>query len=141
MRYYSDELKRIYDTEEELVKAELEAKKEKELSEVTRKQLAKKVEEADEKIDRAYEEYEAVKQEIQKIVDETNEKISNMINSAKKNIKDAEDERLIAIKDFNSKYGVYTETYSGDKATKQYNRIVNHFNSIFENVFNPFASI
>lgn len=141
MRYYSDELKRIYDTEEELVKAELEAKKEKELSEVTRKQLAKKVEEADEKIDKAYEEYEAVKQEIQKIVDETNEKISNMINSAKKNVKDAEDERLVAIKDFNSKYGVYTETYSGDKATKQYNRIVNHFNSIFENVFNPFASI
>lgn len=141
MRYYSDELKRIYDTEEDLVKAELEARKEKELSEVTRKQLAKKVEEADEKIDKAYEEYEAVKQEIQKIVDETNEKISNMINSAKKNIKDAEDERLIAIKDFNSKYGVYTETYSGDKATKQYNRIVNHFNSIFENVFNPFASI
>ena len=50
MRYYSDELKKFYDKEEDLVEAETEAKEKKELTEVTRKELAKKIEQADSNI-------------------------------------------------------------------------------------------
>lgn len=140
MKYYSEDLKKFYDSEEELVSAEKEAQEKKELAEVSRKEMAKKVDTANTRIKLAYENYEDAKKQVNEIVEEAKKKIKETIEPAKKEIKDAENERLEAIRDFNSKYGVYTETYTGDKAVEQYNRAVRHFNSIFENVWKPFSS-
>lgn len=140
MKYYSEDLKKLYDSEEELVSAEKEAQEKKELAEVSRKEMAKKVDMANTRIELAYENYEEAKKQVNEIVEEAKKKINEIIEPAKKEIKDAENERLEAIRDFNSKYGVYTETYTGDKAVEQYNRTINHFNSIFENIWEPFSS-
>ena len=141
MKYYSEDLKKFYDSEEELVSAEKEAQEKRELAEVSRKEMAKKVDMANTRIELAYENYEDAKKQVNEIVEEAQKKIDEIIEPVKKEIKDAENERLEAIRDFNSKYGVYTETYTGDKAVEQYNRAVRHFNSIFENVWKPFSSL
>ena len=132
MKYYSEYLNKFYDSEEELVSAEKEAQE--------KKEMAKKVDMANTRIELAYQNYEVAKKQVNEIVEEAKKKIKEIIEPAKKEIKDAENERLEAIRDFNSKYGVYTETYTGDKAVEQYNRAVRHFNSIFENVWKPFSS-
>ena len=140
MRYYSDELKKFYDKEEDLVKAETEAKEKKELTEVTRKELAKKVEQADSSIEIAYDNYNKAKEEVPKLVDETKTKINQIMEPARKQIEEAEHAKYEAIKEFNSKYGVYTATYTGDKAEQHYNKMIKHFNSVFENMWKPFSN-
>lgn len=140
MKYYSENLKKFYDSEQELLDAEKKANEQKEIAELSRKEMAKKVELANSRIDLAYSNYEEAKKQVAEIVEEAKNKIKELIEPAKKEIRDAQNERLEAIREFNSKYGVYTETYSGDKAIEQYNRVINHFDSIFENVWKPFSS-
>ena len=72
------------------------------------------------------------------IINEAKKQVKDILDPAKKEISDAENERMEAIKEFNEKYGVYTETFSGDKAVEQYNRVLNQFNSTFENFWKPF---
>ena len=74
----------------------------------------------------------------EKIINEAKKQVKNILDPAKKEISDAENARMEAIKEFNEKYGVYTETFSGDKAVEQYNRVLNQFNSTFENFWKPF---
>lgn len=139
LKFYSEETKKFYDTEEELVKAEKDAKEQKELIEVSRKELAKKVEEADSRIELAYQSYEKAKEEVSTIIEDAKKKAQEILEPAKKEIKDAEFARAEAIQNFNSKYGVYTTTYTGKKAQQEYNRIVNHFNNIFKDAWKPFS--
>lgn len=139
MRYYSDELKKLYDSEEDLVKAESEAKQTQKLAEESKKTLAKNIECANARVEEAYEKYEQVKQQASDIIKEARDKVTNILTPAKKEIEDAEHAKAQAIQKFNSKYGVYTTTYTGDKAEKEYNRIVNHFNNIFKDAWKPFS--
>lgn len=140
MKYYSEKLDKIYNTEEELNKAESAAEEEKALVEVTRKDLAKKVDEANSRIEEAYENYNKAKIEAKKIADEAKQKIQEILEPAKKEIKGAEYAKVEAIKEFNSKFGVYTATYSGEKAVAEYNRLVSQFSNVFDNIWRPFSS-
>lgn len=138
MKYYSEDLKKFYDSESDLLKAEEEAKKQKDIAENSRKEMARKIDEANARIDTAYKSYEAAKKQVNDIINEAKKQVKNILDPAKKEISDAENARMEAIKEFNKKYGVYTETFSGDKAMEQYNRVLNQFNSAFENVWKPF---
>lgn len=138
MKYYSEDLKKFYDSESDLLKAEDEAKKQKDIAENSRKEMARKIEEANDRIDRAYQSYDAAKKQVNDIINEAKKQVKNILDPAKKEISDAENDRMEAIKEFNEKYGVYTETFSGDKAVEQYNRVLNQFNSAFENFWKPF---
>lgn len=138
MKYYSEYLKKFYDSESDLLKAEDEAKKQKDIAENSRKEMARKIDEANDRIDRAYQSYDAAKKQVNDIINEAKKQVKNILDPAKKEISDAENERMEAIKEFNEKYGVYTETFSGDKAVEQYNRVLNQFNSAFENFWKPF---
>ena len=138
MKYYSEDLKKFYDSESDLLKAEDEAKKQKDIAENSRKEMARKIDEANDRIDRAYQSYDAAKKQVNDIINEAKKQVKNILDPAKKEISDAENERMEAIKEFNEKYGVYTETFSGDKAVEQYNRVLNQINSTFENFWKPF---
>ena len=138
MKYYSESLKKFYDSESDLLKAEEEEKKQQAIAETSRKEMAKNIEEANTRIDKAYQEYEVAKKKVEDLIAETRQKVKSILDPAKKEISDAENARMEAIKEFNEKYGVYTETFSGDKAVEQYNRVLNQFNSTFENFWKPF---
>ena len=138
IKYYSEDLKKFYDSESDLLKAEDEAKKQKDIAENSRKEMARKIDEANDRIDRAYQSYDAAKKQVNDIINEAKKQVKDILDPAKKEISDAENARMEAIKEFNEKYGVYTETFSGDKAVEQYNRVLNHFNSTFENFWKPF---
>lgn len=139
MKYYSEELKKFYNTESELIEAEKESACLKERAESTKKELAKKVEAAEKRVEDAYDAYQEVRKSADKIVEEANEKIKQIIDPAKQEIKDAEYARTEAIKEFNSKYGVYTTTYSGDKALKEYERFARSFDETFRDFWKPFS--
>ena len=139
MKYYSEQLEKFYDSEADLIEAEKSELKKKHLAEVSRKELAKKVEAADKRIELAYENYEKVKKEASDILTAAKKEAEELLDPAKKEIKDAEHERTSAIKDFNSKFGVYSITYTGEKAQKEYNRIVNQFSDIFKDAWEPFS--
>lgn len=138
MKYYSESLKKFYDSESDLLKAEEEEKKQQAIAETSRKEMAKNIEEANTRIDKAYQEYEVAKKKVDDLIAETRQKVKSILDPAKKEISDAENARMEAIKEFNEKYGVYTETFSGDKAVEQYNRVLNQINSTFENFWKPF---
>ena len=138
MKYYSESLKKFYDSESDLLKAEEEEKKQQAIAETSRKEMAKNIEEANTRIDKAYQEYEVAKKKVDDLIAETRQKVKSILDPAKKEISDAENDRMEAIKEFNEKYGVYTETFSGDKAVEQYNRVLNQINSTFENFCKPF---
>lgn len=138
MKYYSESLKKFYDSESDLLKAEEEEKKQQAIAETSRKEMAKNIEEANNRIDKAYQEYEVAKKQVDDLIAETRQKVKSILDPAKKEISDAENARMEAIKEFNKKYGVYTETLSGDKAVAQYNRVLNNFNDAFESIWKPF---
>lgn len=131
MKYYSEVLKKVYDTEEELKNAESSAEK----VECSKKELAKKVEQADKRIELAYDNYSEAKKKVNSIIDEANKKIKEVMEPARKEIKDAELAKTEAIKEFNSKYGVYITTYSGERALKEYEKFAKTFDSMLDKFF------
>ena len=103
MKYYSEDLKKFYDSEADLLKAEDEAKKQKDIAENSRKEMARKIDEANDRIDRAYQSYDAAKKQVNDIINEAKKQVKNILDPAKKEISDAENARMEAIKEFNEK--------------------------------------
>ena len=123
MKYYSEITKDFYNSEKEAIKAEevaivekekqeaLKAKKEKDLTE-QKKQFAKKIDEAEAKLDKAYKNYKDVQS-----------RCKQELAVAYKEISDAEAERVDAIKNFNTAFGVYRTCYTGERAQKEFDRL------------------
>ena len=142
MKYYSETLKKMFESVEELEEAEkaeearaLQQEQEKTALSNEKKTFAKKIEEADEKVKEAYNHYDLVKEEAEKIAAEANKKIAELIDPAKQAIKDAEKERYNAIVDFNKRYGKYSVIYTGDRAFQEMKRADMYLNNIFKNLF------
>ena len=140
MKYYSEVLHKTFDTEKELLAAEKEElkKQEEEKAELTKisndkKAMAKKVEEADEKLQEAYANYDLAKEEISKIIEETNNKINEISEPALKAIRDAQKNKYDAITDFSQKYGKYSVVYTGEKAYQEMQRTKRYIDSLLKN--------
>lgn len=131
MKYYSEVLKKIFDTPEALNDAEAESKRAEVKKEESRKALATRVEQAQSSIDKAYEDYDKTLEEVQKILDESNAKAEKLLKAAKENIKRAESDKVEAIRIFNEKFGPYTTTYTGDKAKHEFDKIINRLEDAF----------
>jgi len=131
MKYYSEVLKKVFDTPEALNEAEAESKRAEVKKAESRKALAARVEQAQSNIDKAYECYDNALEEVQKILDESNAKAEKLLNAAKEDIKRAESEKLEAIRKFNEKFGPYTTTYTGDKAKHEFDKLVNRLEDAF----------
>lgn len=125
MRYYSDELKQFFDTEEKLLAEEEKARVEAEEKKVTKAKLAKAVEDADKALDNAYECLEGAKKKVAELQKEYDEKVDAIMNPARDLIKECTRARAEAIKAFNDNFGVYTTTYSGNKALNEFAKTAN----------------
>lgn len=134
MKYYSETLKQLFDTEEALQNAESIAENEKIKKEETKKELAKMIEASEEALDKAYEAYEVAKDECAKILDESNKQVESILQGAKEAISVAETNRMEAIKKFNKNFGPYKTSYSSERAKREAERI----NSIIDGMFKMF---
>lgn len=131
MKYYSEILKKVFDTPEALNDAEADSKRAEVEKEETRKAMAIRIEKAQEEVDKAYQTYEHSLEDAQKILDESNAKVEKLLKCAKSTIEEAEYRKLEAIKKFNSKFGPYTTTYTGDKAKTEFDKLVSRLDNDF----------
>ena len=140
MKYFSEKLNQLFDSEEALKSAELSSSRKRavrrgisaagsaeELNNShsedekiqTRKELAANVETAETAVADAYAEYELAKQKVQEISKKYLEDVNSILDPAKEKVKLAEQARYDAIKKFNESYGAYQVTYTGDKAAQE----------------------
>ena len=132
MKFYSEKLNKLFDSEKEL-KAEEKLFDEKNLQkENTKKELSQKIDAAELAVDAAYKNYDAVRQEAAKLMEESNQQILNMLNKAKEQITRAEKERTDAIVAFNQQFGTYRANYTGERAKRESERINNMVNDMFK---------
>ena len=139
MKYYSEKLSKLFESQEELEKAEVEANegavKEEEKLAVTKKEkkeLAKAVDDADEALTKAYTEYDLARDEAKKIMSEARDKCKELLAPKETAIKEAERVKWNAIVDFNNKYGRYTRVYTGDEAIREFKRASNIIDNMFK---------
>lgn len=134
MKFYSEELKQFFDTEEKCLAEEEKARVAAEEKKVTKAKLAKAVEDADRALDNAYESLEKAKAEVEKLQKEYDAKVDAIMNPVKDHLKLMQRQRADAIKQFNDKFGVYTTTYTGNKALNEMIKM----DKIFDNIFRRF---
>lgn len=134
MKFYSEELKKFFDTEEQCLAEEEKARVEAEEKKVTKAKLAKAIEDAEKDLDEAYAGLEEAKQKVAELQKEYDEKVDAIMNPACDLIKECTKVRADAIKSFNEKFGVYTTTYSGNKALNEMAKM----DKIFDNIFKRF---
>ena len=146
MKYYSEVLEKFYDDSNQLVAdeksyldkiAQEELMKQKEAARVAthKKELAKRIEDADAALDKAYKDLQAAKATCKVILDESNAKVQETLNPAIKALKEAEQCRVDAIQEFNEHYGVFKTSYTGDRAQKEFERTYSMFSDIFKSLF------
>lgn len=131
MKYFSEKLNKVFDTEQELVAKEseyeasvreqkrLREEKEKAISK-DKKELSQKIEDADKALEAAYEQYKVAKEECKNIVEEQRAEISEITDKAEKLVSDAYKAKVNALSEFTKKYGAYTKKLSGEDASKAF---------------------
>lgn len=139
MKFYSEKLKKLFNTEAELVEAEkrqeeeiaAEELKKKEISN-EKKKAATKIESATEAYEKASEEFELTKKELlkklddaeekaAKIISEANDAVEKELKEAKEKLRQAKIDKVNAIADFNKDFGPYKKVYTGQDALKKLN--------------------
>lgn len=144
--YLSEDGKQ-YNTKEEALKAdeaflkakEDESKKEAEkkaLVSKEKKELADAVKSADDKVKEAEKSYQEARDKAAEILQKANEEAEDILKASLKDVDKAREERMLAIKAFNDKYGAYVSSYTGDKALEEYNRFVKNLNRSFNSFWN-----
>ena len=135
MRFYSDELKKFFDTEEQCLAEEEKARVEAEEKKVTKAKLAKAVDDADKDLDEAYAGLEEAKNKVAELQKEYDEKVDAIMNPARDLIKECIKNRAEAIKEFNDKFGVYTTTYTGNKALNEFAKTANMIDQLWKRFY------
>ena len=142
MKYFSENLNKLFDSQEELESAEKTAneKKEKEAAEKALVSKEKKacsdiVKAADAEVDKAREKYVAARKEAQEIISEAENKAKEVLRAASKELSAAQEKRYDALKKFNEKYGPYTMSFTGEKAYTEWKKAVEMFNDFFNHIF------
>lgn len=146
MKIISELTGKEYNTPEECLKAEELYKKEqkkradeesKKLSEISKqkKELANAIEDADKDLSEANKLYEVAKNKAAEILEKSNKEVRDILDSAKKLVKAAEEKKLNAVLKFNKEFGPYTTKYTGEKAAEEFNRSLKRFDNIFDDFF------
>ena len=135
MRFYSDELKQFFDTEEQCLAEEEKARVVAEEKKVTKAKLAKAIEDADKALDEAYENLKWAEEKVAELQKEYDAKVDAIMNPVHDEIKECAKARADAIKEFNDKYGVYTTTYTGNKALNEFAKVDNMLNQLWKRFY------
>lgn len=158
--FYSELTNKYYDSFEECAEAEKQvkeaedqkkqelAKQEEKKAEISKekKAMATAVERAESELDYAYTQLEVAKEKASKIYSEAKEQANEIykkaeeemqavLKDAKQAVTDAQEKKFKAVRDFNNKFGVYTTTYSGNKALEELKRANSWINDIFNGFF------
>lgn len=136
MKFYSEKLNKLFDTEAELRDAEKALNDAKVKKELGKRELAKNIEDAEANLDKAYQAYEDAKNEATKILDESNKQVIKILNDAKAKVAEAEKARTDAIVKFNQNFGTYRANYSGERAVRESNRV----HKLVDDLFKSFPS-
>ena len=142
MKYYSEELNKVFDTAEELNTAEAEKHKAEEemnrknaLASKEKKELANAIEKADEELDEAYKQLDLAREKAKEIQREALKKVEETLHPAEEAVKAALDRRYKCVKEFNDKYGVFTTTLTGAKAAEEMSRVWKTFDNFLDDFF------
>ena len=138
MRYYSDELKKFFETEKECKDAEAKAKELAEKNKSTKAAMAKAVEEADLQLELAYEELEQAKAKVKELQKMYDAEVDRIMNPVMETINKRVEDRTKAIQEFNKKFGTYTTTYSGNKAINEFLKTSNVLDSLWKSFYYKF---
>ena len=142
MNYYSEILKKQFDTEKECLDAEakhqkyLEEQKAKEnenklIVSKEKKELSKAVEEAEKAVADAFAQYELVEAKVTELMNDCKKQIDELRKPAKLAIQKAEQQKYEAIAAYNKKYGTYSVVYTGDKAFNEFKRLSSIVDKLF----------
>lgn len=134
MKFYSEQLKQFFDTEEQCLAEEEKARNAAEEKKITKAKLAKAVDDAEKDLDEAYTGLEEAKKQVAELQKEYDAKVDAIMNPAIDRIKECVAARAAAIKNFNDNFGVYTTTYTGNKALNELAKM----DKIFDNIFSRF---
>lgn len=134
MKFYSESLNQLFDTEQALKTAESDAAIKRAEVSKSKKALAERVEASENSLKKAYKEFELAKKHSQELIDETAKKVAELMEEANNKIKEAEKVRRDAIKTFTDKFGSYTKTYSGKDADEEFERLLDTLKCM-----NPFS--
>lgn len=132
MKFYSEKLKKLFETEAEVIEAEKIFDNKLAEKENSKKALSQRIEEAEKNLDKAYQDYDAAKERAAKILDESNKQVMEILNEAKLKVAEAERARTDAIVNFNQNFGVYRANYSGERAIRESDRV----HKLVEDLFN-----
>lgn len=158
MKYFSEKLNRVFDTEKELKAEEakldstqetsnnedsrlkdVEKVKENSVSKApSKKQLAAAVEDAETALKEAHANYDVAKQKVEELSKKYLEEVDAILNPAKDAVKKAEQNRYEAIRKFNESYGAYQVTYTGERAAQEMLRTIHDIDKIHRDIFRSF---
>ena len=131
MKYYSEILKKLFDTEDELKTAEHEKfikeeklKEEKHKKELEKEELRGAIEESRNALSECKERYEKAREEAARILEESNEKVEKVLNDAEIPLKNARKVFQDAVTDYTKKYGPYKVTYTGKEAEEKKDSVI-----------------
>lgn len=136
MKFYSEKLDKLFNSEQELNEAEAATKKAKKITvketqetQPTKKQLANEVEAADAKVKQAYANYEAAKAKAEEMSKKYLAELNAILEPAEIAVKEAENVRYEAIRKFNDSYGAYHVTYTGARAADELMKAMSQLNA------------
>lgn len=139
MKYYSEKLNKMFDSEDELKKAEAEKventtteEKEKTVVSKAKKAEAEKVKLTDKEVDDAQENIRVVREKAQALIRKANSEAEVMLKEAYTKLSKAQEHRFEAVKEFNEKYGPYKTYYTGEKAYNEFQKALRYFDNIFD---------
>ena len=148
MKFYSEKLDQLFDTQEALLEAEQATKsktkksKKEEVAKAeaqnevpTKKQLAAEVDAAEEAVKEAYANYEAAKVKAEELAKAYLEEHNRIMSPAEAAVKEAEKKRYEAIRKFNDSFGAYQVTYTGAKAADEMMKAISGINSRANKMF------
>lgn len=116
-------------------KAQEAMENEKNLVSKRKKELADKIEKADEAYVAACRVYDSEKVKAQQIIKEAKEKANQMLVAASKDVEKASADKMHAVAEFNKEFGKYTCVLTGSRAIEDHNRIVNEISKMFSLFF------
>lgn len=142
MKYLSEVLNKVFDSEEELKEAEAKAAEEKEkeaaekaLVSKEKKEYANAIQKVDEEVAKKQEAFLDARKQAQKILSDAQAEANKIVRAASKELSEAQEKRFEALKAFNEKFGPYSISYTGEKAYNEFKKTLDWFNSFFDFIF------
>ena len=151
MKYYSEITNKSYDTEKDCLDAEEAFKAEQEKNKLSleekksaiskqKKALSDKITQADDSVDVAYEALSRARKDADKIVQEAKAKANEIVKAAADDVERAVASRRDLITQFSKEFGPYTVTYTGERASREYDRMLKKIDNLFDSAYFPFFS-